>query len=89
MQIKMKYNEEYTKVYDSYKYDADKLADEIIKTRYKDKLSITRDHTSYAREIRGHNRLYKLGLFKSHTKDVDLEEHNSKLMEVVWRIIGG
>lgn len=87
--MKIIYTKTCTKIYDSYKYDADKLADEIIKTRYKAKLSITRDHTSYAREIRGHDRLYKLGLFKSHTKDVDLEEQNSKLMEIIWRIIGG
>lgn len=89
MEIKIKYTKDCTKIYDSYKYNVHEVVDEIMKSRYEIKLPITRDHTSYAREIRGHNRLYKLGIARSHTKDVDLEENIAKWKELVWRIIGG
>lgn len=87
--MEIKYTKNCTKIYDGYKCnDVDKLVDEIIKTRYGKKLPITRDHTSYVREIKAHNRLYKLGIARSHTKDVDLEENIAKNNELIWRIIG-
>lgn len=48
----------------------------------------TRDIQSYVREWIGHNNLYYLGLFKSHTHDVDLEEPQSTFWKIVWYIIG-
>lgn len=38
---------------------------------------------SYLREWRAHNRLYRWGLFKTRTKDVDLNVH-----EYWWRRLG-
>lgn len=38
---------------------------------------------SYVHEWRAHNRLYSLGLFKSRTKDTDLNVH-----EYWWRRLG-
>ena len=46
-----------------------------------------RDTFSWFIEIKAHNRLYKLGLFRSHTKDTDLEEDESKLRLFLYRII--
>ena len=61
----------------------------IIQARKMRKLPVTRSVNSYIREWRGHNKLYKLGLFKSRTKDVDLEENQNILLKIVWLILGG
>lgn len=37
-------------------------------------------------EWRGHNLLYKLGLFKSHTRDVDIT-NNNKAQNIIWLIL--
>lgn len=91
--MQITYTKNCTKIYDSYllKSDIDihAIITEIIDVRWRKGLPMTRDFNSYFREIKAHNRLYRLGIARSHTKDVDLEEHNSKLMEIVWRIIGG
>lgn len=41
-----------------------------------------RSRQSYIRELRAHNRLYRLHLFRSHTQDCDLNAD-----EPVWRRI--
>ena len=43
----------------------------------------SRTDNSWIREWKSHNMLYKLGLFKSHTRDTDLEEKES-----IFRRIG-
>ena len=43
---------------------------------------------SWTKEWIAHNRLYKLGLFRSHTKDLDLDENESKFRLVIYNIIG-
>lgn len=43
---------------------------------------------SWMKEWKAHNRLYKLGLFKSHTKDCDLEENEKKHRLMVYEILG-
>lgn len=53
------------------------------------RLPVTRSEKSYVREWIGHNKLYNLGLFKSHTKDVDLEEPSNIFKELIWLILGG
>lgn len=40
------------------------------------------------REWRAHNRLYKMHLFRSHTKDVDLNFPMSKLGNIFYSILG-
>ena len=84
------YTEKNTKIIDSYKlkwYQINDIAIEVLKTRRDRKLPITRSITSYAREIKAHNRLYKLGLFRSHTKDCDCEEKQSKFKELIYTIL--
>ena len=84
------YSENNTHVTDSYQYtDYNLNVMTIIRERHLRSLPVTRSFESYVREWRGHNRLYKLHLFRSHTKDVDLNEQNTFLEEVIWFILGG
>ena len=88
--MKIEYSEDNTHVVDSYKIDNINLSvGYIIRERYLRYLKVTRSFESYVREWRGHNRLYYLHLFRSHTKDVDLDEDMSMFWELVWLIIGG
>lgn len=43
---------------------------------------------SMVREWRAHNLLYRLGLFKSHTKDVDLNTGQPWYISVAYFLIG-
>lgn len=87
--MKIEYSEDNTHVVDSYKIDNINLSvGYIIRERHLRHLKVTRSFESYVREWRGHNRLYNLHLFRSHTKDVDLDENMSMFWEVVWLIIG-
>lgn len=85
------YTEHNTKIIDSYLLGSDylirKIAIEIATTRMIKHLPQTRTEKSYCNEIKAHNRLYKLGLFRSHTKDTDLEEKQSKFMEIIFTIL--
>ena len=55
-----------------------------IRTGFVSKRSIN----SWVREWKAHNRLYKLGLFKEHTKDCDLEENEKIHRLMVYWILG-
>ena len=83
------YTKNNTKIIDSYKYDPKLAARELFYTRQFKDLPTTRPLKSYIREIKAHNRLYKLGIARSHTKDTDCEENIAKWKEMLWRIIGG
>lgn len=87
--MKVTYRKKLTKVYDSYLMNnvADEIKEIIAKRREKG-LPITRSMKSYIRETKAHNRLYKLGLFRKHTKSTDLEENIKKWKEIVYFIIG-
>lgn len=88
------YYEDYTKVTNSYLLDdedVERVATEIAYSRsckYDWKCDYFRNEESYIREIKAHNRLYKLGLFKSHTKDVDMEEPIKWYYEIIYWLIG-
>lgn len=87
--MKISYSESNTHVEDSYKDTNIKLSvGYIIRERYLRKLPQTRTFESYVREWKGHNNLYKLHLFRSHTKDVDLEEPSKWYLELIWWLIG-
>ena len=79
--VKIRYDKDNVKIVDSYKVKGEDMADVlfwfIFKTGYKSR----RDMDSWVREWKTHNRLYKLGLFRSHTKDCDLNEN-----EKWWRL---
>ena len=98
--IEPSYNKNNTHVRNSYMLTTKKAirdeVDWIITGRKARKLPVTRSVNSYVREWRGHNRLYNKGLFRSHTKEVDLEGYIGVLgkikgifLEVVWLVLGG
>lgn len=86
------YSKNNTHIPNSYEVINKQLMEEyikwIIEERIIRKYPITRTLKSYQREWLGHNKLYKYGLFKSHTKDVDLEEPQKLIWKIVWLIIG-
>lgn len=87
------YSKDNTKVIDSSSVKNDKsirnMVEWLVEERKMRKYPITRTVDSYVREWKGHNRLYEMGISKSHTKDVDLNENNNILEELLWKIIGG
>lgn len=87
--MKIIYTEANTKIIDSYKYDVSNVVKTMLQERMEKNLPITRTFISYAREIKAHNRLYKLGIARSHTKDCDCEENIKKSKDILFRIIGG
>ena len=81
-----------TKIYDSYLIPDEEIyliARRIRNERKKHKYKVSRSEKSYIREIKSHKRLYKLGLFKDRTRDTDLEEPINKLIDFMYKIIGG
>lgn len=85
------YSKENTHVEDSYTVQ-DKKQIEIevywIREHRKGLRYPVRTEKSYIQEWIGHNKLYNLGLFRSHTKDVDLEEKQKIIHRIIWWIIG-
>lgn len=87
--MKITYKNKLTKIYNSYLLtDIPIVIDEIIEKRKEKGLDINRSRRSYIAETKAHNRMYKLGLFKKHTKNTDLEENIKLWKEIVYRIIG-
>jgi hypothetical protein len=88
------YYKDYTTVTNSYLLDDDdieRVATEIAYSRsckYDWKCDYFRNEESYIREIKAHNRLYRLGLWKSHTINTDLEENIDIIHKVIWWFIG-
>ena len=87
--MKVKYTKNKTTIYDSYLMkNVSKEVKEIIEERLEKEYKTNRSLKSYIRETKSHNRLYKLGLFRSHTKNCDLEENIKLWKEIVYFIIG-
>lgn len=90
--MKVEYTKNNTKIYDCYLLDNKQIrsiAEEIELARLNKELPQTRSRGSYYYEIKAHKRLYKLGLFRIHTKDCDCEENIKKWKDRLFRIIGG
>ena len=89
--MQVDYRETYTKVYDSYKYSNEEIeqaVEEIMQKRKELGLSVTRTKSSYISEWKSHNRLYRLGVQRSRTKDVDLEEEINQTRNFLYSIFG-
>lgn len=87
--MNVEYNKKKTTIYDSYLMkNVSKKVKEIIKERKEKGYKTNRSLNSYIRETKAHNRLYKLGLFKKHTKNTDLEENIKLWKEIAYFIIG-
>lgn len=89
--MQVDYRETYTKIYDSYKYSNEEIeqaVEEIMQKRKELGLSVTRTKSSYISEWKSHNRLYRLGIQRSRTKDVDLEEEIDQTRNFLYSIFG-
>lgn len=64
---------------------------EIIREKeYKNKYEVLNNRTNndIIKEWRAHNLLYKLNIFRSHTKTVDLEYPQKWYYKLIWKILG-
>ena len=89
-ELKVKYTKDCTIIYNSCLIKNNILHRnifEIIEGRKLKGYPVTRTINSYYRETKAHNRLYRLGLWKSHTKDTDLEEDIKWWKEIVYFIL--
>lgn len=87
--VNIEYNSANVRILDPYKIKSKTFMELIleifkIRTGFVSKRSIN----SWVREWKAHNRLYKLGLFKEHTKDCDLEENKKIHRLMVYWILG-
>lgn len=85
------YSPNNTKIINSYLLSTRKAIKEevewIIENRKARNYKVSRTTNSYVREWLGHNRLYKWGYKRDHTKDVDLNENNGIFEEILWMIL--
>lgn len=83
------YNDAVVTIVDSYKVTyEDEMYDILTKFEYETKYYSKRSISSWIKEWKAHNRLYKLGLFRRHTKDCDLEENEKWWRLLIYEIIG-
>ena len=87
--VNIKYDNKNITIYDSYKIQNTEYMEVILslfklKTGYKTERSMK----SWIKEWKAHNRLYKLGLFKKHTVDCDLEENEKLHRLIIYQILG-
>lgn len=74
-------------IVDSYKISSKSYMLSFIDFLLMDQKFAARTAKSYLREWQAHNLLYKLGLFKERTKDVDLNINESWFRRVGYTII--
>lgn len=87
--VNIEYNSANVRILDPYKIKSKTFMELIleifkIRTGFVSKRSVN----SWVREWKAHNRLYKLGLFKEHTIDCDLEENEKWYRLIAYLIIG-
>lgn len=89
LNITIEYDSGNVRIKDSYKIR--KVEDMIIilslfkiRTNYNSK----RNLKSWLKEWKTHNRLHRLGLYRSHTKDCDLEENEKLHRLIAYKILG-
>ncbi len=83
------YDNKDIKIINSYKIKTEREMIAILKT-FKNRTGFQSKRTlkSWIKEWKAHNRLYKLGLFKSHTIDCDLEENEKWWRLLAYQILG-
>ena len=82
---------EMTTVHNSFLMEKEEVGDlitELLCERGRKRYPITRSHKSYARELIAHNRMYKMHLFRGHTRDSDLEENIKLWKEIIYWMFG-
>lgn len=87
--IRIKFTNQCTTIYDCYKVkDIKNFMLYVMNKRQELGYPVNRTIDSYVKEIKAHNRLYKLGIARSHTRDCDMEENLTKDKGFIWKIIG-
>lgn len=91
--LKVDLSEDNVKIYKSYKLvkteDIKAFLEKLIKKHSEDGFVITkRSLKSMIYEWKGHNLLFYLHLFRSHTTDVDLEYPQKWYMKAMWFCLG-
>ena len=89
--MRLEYHKFNTRIWDSYLLkndELDEVVNKIMESRLLMRYPVTRCHNDYVKEIKTHNRLYRMGLFKSHTKDTDLEENIKPSKKIIYNILG-
>lgn len=89
LRVEIEYNPTNVRIKDSYKVRNKEYMRFILtqfrrRTGFKSKRSID----SWIKEWKSHNRLYRLGLFKKHTRECDLEENEKLHRLFIYEIIG-
>lgn len=91
-EIKYQVFSDNVKVIDSYKYKDDKIKKEFIDYLFKipqvEKMFVNkRTKKSLIAEWKAHNTLYKFNIYRSRTKDVDLDIKESFFRKLLYNII--
>ena len=74
-------------IVDSYKvHNIDEFLKEL-KDTLGNEFGYTRSVNSWSSEWYAHNLLYKFGLFRSHTKDVDINEDEYKIARFIYALM--
>lgn len=87
--IEIEYNSGNVRIKDSYQV-RDEVEMRIILLQFKIRTGFKSKRTtnSWIKEWKTHNRLYRLGLFRKHTVDCDLEENEKLHRLIAYEIIG-
>lgn len=88
--VKIEYDCGNVRIVESYKIRDEQQMIYILKefknrTGYKSKRTLE----SWVTEWKAHNLMYRLGLFRTHTNDCDLEENEKKHRLIIYKILGG
>ena len=88
-EILIEYDAGNVRIVDSYKVKKEEDMLEVLmwfklKTGFRSRRSMD----SWIREWKAHNRMYKIGLFKNHSRDCDLEELEKWYRRLVYWFIG-
>ncbi len=89
LNITIEYDSGNVRIKDSYKIrEEEDITTILILFKMKTNYNSKRNLKSWIKEWKTHNRLYRLGLFRSHTKDCDLEENEKKRRLIAYKILG-
>ena len=89
-EIIMEYDAGNVRIVDSYKVKKEEdMLEVLIWFKLKTGYVSRRSMDSWIREWKAHNRMYKMGLFKNHSRDCDLEELEKWHRRLVYWFLGG
>ena len=89
LQTEIEYDAANIRIKDSYKIKNKAMMKLILQIfLMRTEFKYTRTIKSWIKEWKTHNKLYKLGLFRKHTKDCDLEEDEKIHRLIAYEILG-